>query len=93
MKRFAASTTGALPAKTHFDDMIGQSPAFLKLVEVCRKYAAKESTVMLYGETGTGKDLLAQSIHNASARSAARFVAVNCAAMPAELLGKRIVRL
>lgn len=73
-------------AKTHFDDMIGQSPAFLKLVEVCRKYAAKESTVMLYGETGTGKDLLAQSIHNASARSAARFVAVNCAAMPAELL-------
>lgn len=73
-------------AKTHFSDMIGQSPAFIRTTDVCRRYAAKESTILLYGETGTGKDLLAQSIHNASTRKNARFVAVNCAAMPADLL-------
>lgn len=73
-------------AKTRFSDMVGQSPVFLRLVDTCKRYAAKESTILLYGETGTGKDLLAQSIHNASARKSARFVAVNCAAMPADLL-------
>ena len=55
-------------------------------LEQCRQAAKSDSSVMIYGETGTGKELLAQSIHNASRRANGPFLAINCAAIPENLL-------
>lgn len=75
-----------LTAKFHLNQIVGDSPALQKAKELARTYAATDSTVMITGETGTGKELFAQSIHNLSARRDAPFVAVNCAALPESLL-------
>jgi len=69
-----------------FSDIIGKSPEFLKTVSLAQKVSKSQSTVMLIGETGTGKELFAQSIHNNSPRHTCKYVAVNCAAIPGELL-------
>lgn len=63
-----------------FADIIGSSPALHKAKTLARTYAGVDSTLMIEGETGTGKELFAQSIHNASARRNGPFVAINCAA-------------
>lgn len=76
----------ALPAKYHFSDIIHISPCMNQMVDKCKRIARSSSSVMLYGETGTGKELLAQSIHNASDRSDHSFLAINCAAIPENLL-------
>ena len=55
-------------------------------IQTARKYAHAESNVFIHGETGTGKELFAQSIHNASSRRNGPFVAINCAALPESLL-------
>ncbi|MEK8049140.1 sigma 54-interacting transcriptional regulator [Ideonella sp. DXS22W] len=65
---------------------IGASPAALEVKRQARRVAGTESTVLLLGETGTGKELLAHAIHAASARAAAPFVGVNIAAVPDSLL-------
>ncbi|MDR7865729.1 MAG: sigma 54-interacting transcriptional regulator [Sporomusaceae bacterium] len=75
-----------LTAKFHLNQIVGDSPALRKAKELARTYAATDSTVMITGETGTGKELFAQSIHNLSSRRDAPFVAVNCAALPESLL-------
>lgn len=75
-----------LVAKFCFDDILGNSPALRATLDLARKFAATESTIMITGETGTGKELLAQSIHNYSPRSNKPFVAVNCSALPDTLL-------
>ncbi|MCF5725072.1 sigma 54-interacting transcriptional regulator [Pseudomonas syringae] len=67
-------------AEKTFDDIIGSSPALAKAKRLALTYAAVDSTVMIEGETGTGKELFAQSIHNASRRQNGPFVAINCAA-------------
>nr|WP_321514517.1 sigma 54-interacting transcriptional regulator [uncultured Pseudodesulfovibrio sp.] len=69
-----------------FNDIIGKSSEFVKAVESARVAADSPSSIMLYGETGTGKELLAQSIHNKSARKSKPFTAINCAAIPEHLL-------
>ncbi|WP_022665105.1 sigma-54 interaction domain-containing protein [Desulfospira joergensenii] len=69
-----------------FRDIIGESREFLETLETARLAARSASPVMLFGETGTGKELIAQSIHNAGARSRQQYVAVNCAAIPENLL-------
>jgi transcriptional regulator of acetoin/glycerol metabolism len=69
-----------------FDHMIGTSPAFLKIVNQARKAARLNSTLFLSGETGTGKELIAQAIHHASERKNAPFIAINCGAIPRELI-------
>jgi arginine utilization regulatory protein len=69
-----------------FADVIGEAPQFLKAVKCARMAAASPSPVMLYGETGTGKELFAQSMHNFSPRAKKPYVAVNCAAIPENLL-------
>ncbi|MBS6642867.1 MAG: sigma 54-interacting transcriptional regulator [Clostridiaceae bacterium] len=73
-------------AKYCFDDVIGQSEPILKTKEILKKMAQTESPVLLIGETGTGKELFAHSVHNASRRKGQPFVAINCAAMPENLL-------
>lgn len=76
----------ALTAKYQFDDIIYISSAMNKVVTRCKQIAQSDSSVMIYGETGTGKELLAQSIHNASRRANGPFLAINCAAIPDNLL-------
>lgn len=69
-----------------FDDIIGSSHALQQAKQLATRYAAVDSTVMIEGETGSGKELFAQSIHNASPRASAPFVAINCAAFAAGVL-------
>ncbi len=68
-----------------FDDVLGISPAILRAKRMAKSAAGSDSPVLIWGETGTGKELFAQSIHNASPRAARRFVAVNCSALPESL--------
>jgi len=69
-----------------FSDIVGRSPEMVSVIEQARLYAAHDLPVNILGETGTGKELFAQSIHHASARSAGPFIALNCAAIPESLL-------
>lgn len=69
-----------------FNHLIGESPAFVQAVKKAQKAAVLQSTLLLRGETGTGKELFAQAIHNASDRRDGPFVAINCGAIPRELI-------
>ena len=70
-----------------FDQIVGQSPRLREVFALARKVAESEvSSVLLQGESGTGKDLVAKAIHYGSRRSDAPFVAINCAAIPANLI-------
>jgi transcriptional regulator with PAS, ATPase and Fis domain len=69
-----------------FDDILGESPALRKALELARIAAGTPSTVMLSGESGTGKELFAHAIHNASARRNEPFIAINCGAIPKSLI-------
>lgn len=69
-----------------FDCIIGRSPALRRAVDAAKMYARSQSPILLYGETGTGKELFAQSIHNYSSRFQEPFVAVNCGAVPENLI-------
>ena len=73
-------------AKYTFSDILGESEPLLKAIKQARRFAHVDSNVLLYGETGTGKELFAQSIHNESERAGGPFVAVNCAAIPENLM-------
>lgn len=79
-------TTKGLTAKYSFDNIIGVSPALKTALSIAYKYSQVDANVLLVGETGTGKELFAHSIHRASKRSHQPFVAVNCAALPENLL-------
>src|SRR6202034_621729 len=67
-------------------DLIGSSPKFRALLEEIDMVAPVDSAVLVRGETGTGKEVVAQAIHSASPRRQQKFVAINCAAIPAALL-------
>jgi formate hydrogenlyase transcriptional activator len=69
-----------------FEQIIGSSPALERVLEQVKHVAPTDSTVLIQGETGTGKDLIAHAIHNASSRRGRPFVKLNCAAIPMELL-------
>lgn len=73
-------------AKYKFSDIVGESDVIVKVKEKARRYAGNDGTVLIVGESGTGKELFAQSIHLDSPRKNGPFVAVNCAAIPANLL-------
>jgi formate hydrogenlyase transcriptional activator len=70
----------------NFDEIIGQSAALKQALEKIAVVAPTDSTVLIQGETGTGKELIARAIHNLSARRARTFVKLNCAAIPTGLL-------
>lgn len=69
-----------------FDDFIGISPQVKQMIEVAKRVAVRNVPVMIWGQTGTGKEIIAQSIHNSSLNHLGKFVAVNCAAIPENLL-------
>lgn len=69
-----------------FNEIIGQSPAILKLIELIKKIALASSTILITGESGTGKELIAKSIHFNSDNSHGPFIPVHCGAIPKDLL-------
>jgi DNA-binding NtrC family response regulator len=75
-----------LVADGQFGRMLGSSGAMRRVFEMAERVAATDATVLILGESGTGKDLLAQEIHQRSPRAGQSFVAVNCAALPENLI-------
>jgi arginine utilization regulatory protein len=69
-----------------FESIIGESEAIREVIEVARRAARTSSSVLIVGETGTGKELFAQSLHNDSARASGPFISQNCAALPEHLI-------
>ncbi|HWP97809.1 MAG TPA: sigma-54-dependent Fis family transcriptional regulator [Syntrophomonadaceae bacterium] len=77
-------------ATFHFKDIIGSSPQMAEAVRMASLAASGSSNVILEGESGTGKEVFAQAIHNRSVRRSGPFVAVNCGAIPRELIGSEL---
>jgi PAS domain S-box-containing protein len=70
----------------NFEEIIGQSPALTAVLENVRRVAATDATVLITGETGTGKELIARAVHSCSSRKARPLIKINCAALPAGLV-------
>ncbi|MBN2287507.1 MAG: sigma-54-dependent Fis family transcriptional regulator [Tissierellales bacterium] len=85
MRKLANKVMGSRAVYT-FDKVIGQDEEFLKIVEFAKKVADSKSTILLMGESGTGKEIFAQSIQNYSNRRKEPFVALNCGAIPKNLI-------
>ena len=89
---FSVAATGALRTgdqdsdERRFQQVIGSSPALEAVLEQVERVAPTGSTVLIQGETGTGKELIAQAIHNISSRCGRPFIRLNCAAIPLDLL-------
>ncbi len=75
-----------LRAEHNFEEIVGNSPALLKVLRDVEQVAPTDSTVLIYGETGTGKELVARAIHSRSSRSGGALVNVNCSAISAGLV-------
>lgn len=80
------NATRGLKAKYLLEDLKHCSKNMQRMIQTATRYAATNSTLLIYGETGTGKELLAQGIHNLSKRRQEPFVSINCAALPEQLL-------
>lgn len=74
------------PINAAFDNIVTQNPHIMLLKHQAQILAERNVPILLYGETGTGKELFARAIHNASSRSDKPFVALNCGAIPEELI-------
>jgi len=77
-------------ASFHFSDIVGKSEKMKEAIRIASLAADNNGTILLQGESGTGKEIFAQSIHNASSRYKGPFVAVNCGAIPRELIGSEL---
>lgn len=75
-----------LDRKYGFEEIIGNSPVLLDALDVASRTASTDATVLIYGETGTGKEMVAKAIHFLSRRREAPFITINCGAIPRELL-------
>lgn len=73
-------------ARKNFEDVWGTSSIMTRTISLAKEFASTNSNILIIGETGTGKEVFAQSIHNQSSRHLGPFVAVNCAALPAQIL-------
>lgn len=85
MRKLANKVTGSFAVYT-FDKIIGKSPSFIQTVNYAKKIADSKSTILIMGESGTGKEIFAQSIQNFSNRKDEPFVALNCGAIPKNLI-------
>ncbi len=81
-----ALQTFRVPDERRFEQVVGNSPALESVLEQVERVASTDSTVLIEGETGTGKELIARAIHNISSRCGRSFVKLNCAAIPMDLL-------
>ncbi|MFZ7104557.1 MAG: sigma-54-dependent Fis family transcriptional regulator [Peptococcaceae bacterium] len=88
-KKIAQRMSGA-SAKFTFNNLIGRNKLFLETIETAKLAAASDSNILLLGESGTGKDIFAQAIHNESYRRSGPFVVLNCGALPKELIGSEL---
>lgn len=86
IQQLADKINGVNTAYYTFDNLIGKSPAIRETIALAKKVAAYDARAVLEGESGTGKEMLAQSIHNAGSRRNGPFVAIDCGAIPRELL-------
>lgn len=75
-----------ITSRFHFENMVSQSSAMQKIFNILPLIAESDSTVLISGETGTGKELMAKAVHNLSTRKSKHFVAINCGALPDNLL-------
>jgi formate hydrogenlyase transcriptional activator len=73
-------------SELHFEDIVGKSEPLRRVLKEIETVAPADSTVLIYGETGTGKELIARALHNLSSRGSNAFVKLNCAAIPTGLL-------
>src|SRR6202035_5760370 len=73
-------------SEINFENIVGNSPALKQVLELVETVAPNDSSVLLLGETGTGKELIARAIHHRSRRKDGTFVKLNCAAIPTGLL-------
>lgn len=85
VKKMVNSMVGAKASFT-FEDIVGRSSEMMECIGVAKKAAQSSSNTLILGESGTGKELFAQAIHNQSARRNGPFIAINCAAIPKELI-------
>ncbi|MFQ8759793.1 MAG: sigma 54-interacting transcriptional regulator [Intestinimonas sp.] len=76
-----------------FGNIIGQSREIKQSIRYARKYAEFDNNVLIMGESGVGKDIFAQAIHNASSRRDRPFIAVNCATFPRDLMVSELLRI
>lgn len=90
LKKKIASLEKQVSKKYNFESIIGYSSAITDAIALAKKVAPTEATVLLLGETGTGKEVFAQAIHNASVRSGKPFMALNCSSFSRELLESEI---
>jgi DNA-binding NtrC family response regulator len=86
LRRQNAELRLSVRQKYRFENIIGNSKELIDVVKKAEQVALTDSTVLIYGETGTGKELLARAIHQSSTRSQKSFVPINCGAIPKELL-------
>jgi formate hydrogenlyase transcriptional activator len=77
---------GEIRSELKFEEIVGKSEALRRVLEQVETVAPTDSTVLIYGETGTGKELIARAVHNLSSRQSNGFVKLNCAAIPTGLL-------
>jgi formate hydrogenlyase transcriptional activator len=83
---FERFSSGSQDRGRRFEQLVGNSPALETVLEQVERVAPTDSTVLIQGETGTGKELIARAIHNISSRCGRSFVKLNCAAIPLDLL-------
>ena len=86
----ALSAKEQIRSETNFAEIVGNSSALRRTLELAEKVACWDSTVLLLGETGTGKELVARAIHRSSDRAHRPLIKVNCAALPAELIASEL---
>lgn len=89
VKNLVNSVSGS-SAYITFDNIIGKNKRFLKNIEMAKMISKSQSTVLLTGESGTGKEMFAQSMHNESLNKNGPFIAVNCGAIPKELIASEL---
>jgi len=80
------SLRSALDEKYGFENIVGHSRSLIRVLEIASRVARRDSTVLIIGETGTGKELLARAIHQNSRRKQQPFITINCGTIPKDLL-------
>jgi len=90
MRNETVALREAIVRSSMLEEIVGSSPALRRVLIQVKKVAATDSTVLILGETGTGKELIARAIHNRSTRASRAFVSVNCAAIPPSLIASEL---